>query len=81
MTDVRIEYVSSGNEHTDQKWITLRGSVPGTPVFKTRTVNTAARVSGVTTLEAEKARLVADVEEYHARWLAVQAALATLGSQ
>jgi hypothetical protein len=75
---VTVERITTGDEHTDQKWLTLKGSVPGTPVAKTRSINTAALVSGDLTLEGERAALVADVEEYHARWLAVQAALEQL---
>lgn len=70
-----IERIASGDAHTDQKWLTLRGSVPGTPVAKVRNINTASLVDGSVTLEGEQAKLRADVEEYHARWLAVEAAL------
>ena len=75
---VTIKRIVSGDEHTDEKWLVLEGSIPGTPVVKRRSINTAALVSGDLTLADEKAKLVADVEEYHARWLAVQNALQEL---
>jgi hypothetical protein len=75
---VVVQRASSGDAHEDQKWLVLEGSVPGTPVVKRRSINTAALVSGDLTLEGEKAKLIADVEEYHARWIAVQTALESL---
>lgn len=76
---VTIKRVLIGNDHDDAKWIVLEGSIDGCPqVTKRRTINTAALVSGDLTLADEKAQLIADVEEYHARFQAVQAALADL---
>ena len=80
MADPVIQVIKSGDEHQDQKWLTLEGSIPGTPVVKRRSINTAALVSGDLTLEGEVAALTADVEEYAARWVAVQRALAALGN-
>lgn len=62
------------DEHDRQKWIRLLGKVEGAPesTWKARTVNVAAIVSGRTTVAAEKAKLEADVLEYHARWVALQ---------
>jgi hypothetical protein len=66
-------------EHENQKWLVLVGEVEGCPqVTKTRSINTAALASGATTLEAEKAALIADVEEYYERWTALQEALKEL---
>ena len=78
MANPVIKVVPSGDDHTDQKWIVLEASVAGTPVVKRRSVNTAALVSGDTTLQAESDALRADVNEYAARWAAVTAALAAL---
>lgn len=76
---VIVKVVKSGDAHKDQKWLVLEGSVEGVPqVTKRRSINTSALADGSLTLEAEKARLVADVEEYHARYLAVQEALREL---
>ena len=76
---INIKRVVIGNDHDDAKWLVLEGSVEGVPaVTKRRTINTAALVSGATTLEAEKAALIADVEEYHARYQSVQEALKDL---
>lgn len=73
---VLVRVVASGDEHTDQKWIVLEGSIEACPqVTKRRSINTAALADGSLTVAAEKAALIADVEEYHARWIAVQAAL------
>lgn len=76
---VVIKRVLIENDHDDAKWIVLEGSIEGCPqVTKRRTLNTAALVSGDLTLADEKAQLIADVEEYFARFQAVQAALADL---
>lgn len=73
MINVRV---ITSDPHTDQKWLVLEGSVEGCPqVTKRRSINTAALVDGSLTLESEKAKLIADVEEYHTRWVAVQEAL------
>jgi hypothetical protein len=69
----------TADEHTDQKFLVLEGSVEGVPqVTKRRSINVAALVSGDLTLEGEKAALIADVEEYLARWGALQQALQEL---
>ena len=76
---INIKRVLIGNDHDDTKWLVLEGSVDGIPqVTKRRTINTAALVDGSTTLSAEKAALTADVEEYLARFQAVQDALKSL---
>lgn len=70
---VIVKRVLIGNDHDDQKWIVLEGSIEGCPqVTKRRTINTAALVSGDLTLSAEKEQLIADVEEYYARYKTVQ---------
>lgn len=76
---ISVKRIMLGNDHDDAKWLVLEGSIDGIPqVTKRRTINTAALVSGDLTIAAEKAALIADVEEYHARFLAVQAALTEL---
>jgi hypothetical protein len=76
---VRVTRIPSGDEHTDQKWLVLKGEIEGVPqVTKVRSINVAALVSGDLTLEAEKAALIADVEEYLARFNALQQALQEL---
>jgi hypothetical protein len=71
--------VIKADPHTDQKWLVLEGAIEGCPqVTKRRSINTAALVDGSLTLESEKAKLIADVEEYHTRWVAVTAALKEL---
>lgn len=77
---ITVKRVLIGNDHDDTKWIVLEGSVEGIPqVTKRRTINTAALVSGDTTLAAEKQTLIDDVTEYLARYQAVQDALNDLG--
>ena len=76
---VTIKRVLLDTDHDNQKWLVLEGSIDGCPqVTKRRTINTAALVSGDLTLANEKAQLIADVEEYYARFQAVQAALEQL---
>jgi hypothetical protein len=77
--NVTVKRVTIGNDHDDTKWLILEGSIEGCPqVTKRRTINTAALVSGYLTLANEKTQLIADVEEYYARYQAVQAALQEL---
>jgi len=77
---VTVKRVMIGNDHDDIKWIVLEGSVEGFPqVTKRRTINTAALVSGDLTLADEKAALIATVEEYLARYKAIQDELNDLG--
>lgn len=76
---VDVKRVLIGNNHDDAKWVILEGSIPGVPeVTKRRSINSAALVDGSTTLAAQKAILVADVEEYYARYIAVQEQLKDL---
>jgi len=75
---INVKVITS-DPHTDQKWVVLEGSVTDVPqVTKRRSINTAALVDGSLALADEKAKLIADVEEYHARWVAVQEALKDL---
>jgi hypothetical protein len=71
---IHVERIPPTDAHDGQKWLRLRGRVEGSPeaTWKTRTVNVAALVSGKTTVEAERAKLEADVAEYHARWVALK---------
>jgi hypothetical protein len=75
----RVRRILIGNDHDDAKWLVLEGYVDGFPqVTKRRTINTAALASGHCTLEAEKAQLLADVDEYYRRYMAVQQAIRDL---
>jgi len=77
--NVQVKRVLLGNDHDDTKWLVLEGFIEGVPeVTKRRAINTSALVDGSLTLAGEKAKLIADVEEYHARYLAVQEALKEL---
>ena len=76
---VKVTRIVFGNDHDDAKWIVLQGEIDGVPqVTKRRAINVAGLVSGAVSVDSEKARLVLDVEEYYARWLAVNEALKSL---
>jgi hypothetical protein len=76
---VNVKRIVSGDDHDDAKWLVLEGSIDGFPqITKRRSINTAALVSGDLNVESEKAQLVSDVQEYHARYLALQAAIKDL---
>lgn len=73
---VKVCRVPFNDEHMDQKFLVLEGSIEGLPQLTKRvTINTSALADGTIVLAEAKAKLVSDVEEYHARWLAVQQAL------
>lgn len=76
---ITVKRIQLDTEHDNQKWVVLEGFVEGCPaVTKRRSINTASLVDGTRTIEGEKARLIADVEEYYARYLAVQEQLKNL---
>lgn len=76
---VIVSRILFGNDHDDTKWVVLEGRIEGCPaVTKRRSINTAALADGSLTLADEKTRLIADVEEYYARWQAVQQQLTEL---
>ncbi len=71
--EVRVRRVLSGDEHTDQKWLTIEGSVDGVPaVTKRDSISMAALASGAIVLADRVTKMRADVAEYHANWLALQ---------
>ena len=76
---VKVTRITLGNDHDDAKWLVLQGEIEGIPeVTKRRSINVGAIVSGALTVDGEKAKLIADVEEYHARFLAMQEAVKAL---
>ena len=76
---INVRRIQLDTEHDNQKWLVLEGSIEGCPaVTKRRSINTAALADGSLTLENEKAKLIADVEEYYSRYLAVQEQLKNL---
>lgn len=76
---VQIKRIQLDTDHDNQKWIVLEGWIEGVPeVTKRRSINTAALVDGSLSLANEKAKLIADVEEYHERYLALQKQLGEL---
>ncbi len=71
--NVIVKRVLFGNEHDDQKWIVLEGSIEGcAPVTKRVTIAASAYVADRSILETHRTKLIADVTEYHANWLALQ---------
>ena len=77
---VKITRKLIGNDHDDAKWLVLYACAEGAPecCTVTRSINTAALVSGDESLEAHKASLTLVAEEYYARWIAVQDAVSKL---
>ena len=76
---VQVKRIRLDTEHDNTKWVVLEGFVDGIPaVTKRRSINTASLVDGSRTLADEKAKLIADVEEYLARYNAVQEQLRDL---
>lgn len=60
-------------------FVYLEGSVEGVPqVARVRSVACAALAAGTVTIAAEKAALIAEVEQALVNWQAAQAALAEL---
>jgi hypothetical protein len=79
VSTVKIRRVPFNDVHMDQKCLVLEGYIEGMPqLTKRKTIDTAALADGTLTLESERVQLLADVEEYHTRWLAVQQALTEL---
>lgn len=76
---VKVSRVVLPSEHENQKWLVLKGEIDGCPeVTKTRSIDTASLASGSLSLDSEKAKLIADVEEYFIRWQAVKQAIQNL---
>lgn len=76
---VQVRRVPFNDEHMDQKFLVLEGCIDGMPQLTKRiTINTSALADGTLALADVKAKLIADVEEYHTRWNAVQQALTEL---
>jgi hypothetical protein len=76
---VKVSRVILPSVHENQKWLVLKGEIDGCPeVTKTRSIDTASLASGALSLDSEKEKLIADVEEYFIRWQAVQQALTEL---
>lgn len=72
MIEVKITRRKSGDEHTDQKWFVLIGSVDGCPaVTKVDTISMSALASGAVALDARIAKMKADVAEYYANFQAM----------
>lgn len=77
---VKICRVPFNDQHMDQKFLVLQGSIDGFPqLTKTVTINASALADGTIALAEVKAKLIADVEEYQANWSAVESALQELG--
>jgi hypothetical protein len=73
MSNVKIERVMLNDEHDNQKWYVLQGSVDGVPaVTKRTTIAMAALVARPALLDEARAKLLEDVAEYHANYLALQ---------
>lgn len=79
MSEVKTRRVRLDTEHDNQKWLVLEGYIDGCPaVTKRVAMNTSAIASTPGHYEEKKAKLIADVEEYLARYNAVQEQLRNL---
>lgn len=73
MTDVKVRRIKSGDEHEDQKWYVIEGSIEGCPaVTKRDTINIAAIASGDVVLQERIDKMRADVAEYYLRLQTLQ---------
>lgn len=76
MVDVVIERIAPTSEHDRQKFIRLRGYVPGSPEksWLTATFDVAKYLDDAdgSRFKARVDKLRADVEEYYGRWLALE---------
>ena len=71
---VVVKRIVPETEHERQKWYVLEASVEGVPaVTKRVSIAVTAIVARPSLLDEAKAKLVADVTEYHANYLALQA--------
>ncbi len=74
MSEVKVKRVMLESEHDNQKWYVLEGSVEGVPsVTKRVSISVAALVQRPQLLDQARAKLISDVTEYHANYLALQA--------
>lgn len=74
MIEVKTRRVMLATEHDNQKWYVLEGYVDGIPAITKRvSVAVAGIVQDPTLVERARSKLVADVTEYHANFLALQA--------
>lgn len=70
---VRVRRVLLNDEHEDQKWYVIEGSIEGCPpVTKRTSIPVSALVSGAVVLADAVQKLKDDVNEYHANYLALQ---------
>jgi hypothetical protein len=71
--EVKVSRRKFNDEHQDQKWFVLVGSIDGCPaVTKVDTISMAAIVSGAVSLDARIEKMKADVAEYYANFQAMQ---------
>lgn len=69
-----VKRIRLDDAHEDQKWYVLEASVEGVPaVTKRVTIAMSALVARPALLDEARAKLVADVTEYHANYLLLQA--------
>lgn len=71
--NVIVRRILLNDEHEDQKWYVIEGSIDGCPAVTKRTsIPVAALVSGDVVLADAVQKLRADVAEYHTNYLALQ---------
>lgn len=73
MSEVKTRRVMLATEHDNQKWFVIEAYVDGVPqVTKRASVAVTALVQTPSLLDTARAKLVADVAEYHANYLLLQ---------
>jgi hypothetical protein len=71
--EVKVTRRKFGDEHQDQKWFVLVGSIEGCPaVTKVDTISMAALADGSVLLAERIAKMKADVAEYYANYQTLQ---------
>lgn len=72
MIEVKVSRRKFNDEHQDQKWFVLVGSIDGCPaVTKVDTISMTAIVTGAVSLESRIEKMKADVAEYYANFQAL----------
>lgn len=71
--EVKTRRVMLETDHDNQKWFVYEGFVDGVPAVSKRvSIAVAALVANPGLLESARTKLVSDVTEYHANYLALE---------
>jgi len=71
--EVKTRRIEPATEHERQKWVVLEGYVDDVPaVAKRVSIAVAALVTRPELMESARVKLIADVTEYHANFMALK---------